>query len=158
GAYGTGKSSVLQHLIELDEFKDRVLELSLSTVGAAEERPDGSKQANPAAWTTTNLIQKEIVKQILYRDAPERTRGSRFRRLSRFRVWREAGVAMGLGVLVLTILWLSGLAASLLTFLGDDPALGWVVLAGLGLLAILSGVIYAIRWLTHNRVFLEKLS
>ncbi|SIR92288.1 hypothetical protein [Microbacterium sp. RURRCA19A] len=158
GAYGTGKSSVLQHLGELDEFKDRVLELSLSTVGVAEEQPDGSTQTNPAAWTKTNLIQKEIVKQILYRDAPERTRGSRFRRLSRFRVWREAGVAMGLGVLVLAVLWLSGLAAPLLTFLGDDPALGWVVLAGLGLLAILSGVIYAIRWLTHNRVFLEKLS
>lgn len=29
GAYGTGKSSVLQRLAELDEFKKRVLELSL---------------------------------------------------------------------------------------------------------------------------------
>ena len=89
GAYGTGKSSVLQHLSELDEFRDRVLELSLSTVGVTQEQPDGPTQANPAAWTKTNLIQKEIVKQILYRDAPEHTRGSRFRRLSRFRPLRE---------------------------------------------------------------------
>ena len=36
GAYGTGKSSVLQHLGDLDEFKDRVLELSLSTVGVVQ--------------------------------------------------------------------------------------------------------------------------
>lgn len=158
GAYGTGKSSVLQHLGELDEFKDRVLELSLSTVGVAQEQPNGQTQANPAAWTKTNLIQKEIVKQILYRDAPEHTRGSRFHRLSRFRLWREAGVSLGLGTLLLAILWLSGITAPLLAFLGGDPAFGWVAIAGLGLLATLSGIVYAIRWLTHNRVFLEKLS
>ena len=158
GAYGTGKSSVLQHLSELDEFRERVLALSLSTVGVTQEQPDGPTQANPAAWTKTNLIQKEIVKQILYRDAPEHTRGSRFRRLSRFRLWREAGVSVGLGSLLLAILWLCGLAAPLLAFLGDDAAFGWVVLAGLGLLAIMSGVVFSIRWLTHNRVFLEKLT
>lgn len=158
GAYGTGKSSVLQQLGELDEFKDRVLELSLSTVGVAQEQPEGSTLANPAAWTTTNQIQKEILKQILYRDAPEHTRGSRFHRLSRFRPWREVSVSLGLGALSLAIVWLSGLSATLLAFLGDDPTFGWIVLGGLGLLAMLSGVVYAIRWLTHNRVFLEKLS
>ncbi|MBC7593759.1 MAG: hypothetical protein H7288_07460, partial [Kineosporiaceae bacterium] len=31
GAYGTGKSSVLKRLGELDDFADRVLSLSLST-------------------------------------------------------------------------------------------------------------------------------
>ena len=77
GAYGTGKSSVLQRLSEMEEFRERTLELSLSTVGVTETRPEGESDANPAAWTKTNLIQKEIVKQILYRDAPEKTRGSR---------------------------------------------------------------------------------
>ncbi|GAA1692402.1 hypothetical protein GCM10009808_06900 [Microbacterium sediminicola] len=158
GAYGTGKSSVLQQLGELDEFKDRVLELSLSTVGVEQEQPDRPTEANPAAWTKTNQIQKEIVKQILYRDAPERTRGSRFHRLARFRPRREVGVALGLGALLLAILWLSGLTTPLLAFLGDEPALGSTVLGGLALLTILSGVIFAIRWLTHNRTFLEKLS
>ncbi|WP_146082652.1 hypothetical protein [Rathayibacter sp. AY2B3] len=158
GAYGTGKSSVLQHLSNLDEFKDRVLELSLSTVGVVQEPPEGPSQANPAAWTKTNLIQKEIVKQILYRDVPERTRGSRFRRLSRFRWRSEVSISFGLGALLLGIFWLSGLAGQRMAFLGADPALGWVVLLNVGLAVILSGLVFAIRWLTHNRISLEKLS
>lgn len=158
GAYGTGKSSVLQRLAELDEFKKRVLELSLSTVGVTEHRPDGKTEANPAAWTTVNLIQKEIVKQILYRDPPEKTRGSRFRRLSGFRWLREVGIAAGLAVLLLAIGWMAGLTAPLLTWLGNPTDL-WPIAAGYGaLLAVLTGIVYALRWLTHNRVFLEKLS
>lgn len=158
GAYGTGKSSVLRHLTEMPEFQDRVLELSLSTVGVAQERPEGESDTNPAAWTKTNLIQKEIVKQILYRDAPEKTRGSRFRRLSQFRWGREIGVAFGLGALLFVVLWIVGLAAPLMRVLGPDPAAGWFVLANVALLMLLAGVVYAVRWLTHNRVFLEKLS
>ena len=158
GAYGTGKSSVLRHLTEMTEFRDRVLELSLSTVGVAQEKPEGESDTNPAAWTTTNLIQKEIVKQILYRDAPEKTRGSRFRRLSRFR-WRpEIGIAFGLGALLFAVLWIVGLAAPLMRVLGSDPAPGWFVLANAALLVLLAGIVYAVRWLTHNRVFLDKLS
>ncbi|MBD3941197.1 hypothetical protein IF188_05725 [Microbacterium sp. NEAU-LLC] len=158
GAYGTGKSSVLRRLTEMPEFQGRVLELSLSTVGVAQERPEGESDTNPAAWTKTNLIQKEIVKQILYRDAPEKTRGSRFRRLSQFRWEREVGVAFGLGALLFVVLWIVGLAAPLMRVLGPDPAAGWFVLANVALLMLLAGVVYAVRWLTHNRVFLEKLS
>lgn len=158
GAYGTGKSSVLKHLTELKEFKDRVLELSLSTVGVTEQRPEGDSDTNPAAWTTTNRIQKEIVKQILYRDAPEKTRGSRFRRLSRFRWLPEIGVAFGLGVLLFTILWITGLARPIIGFLGDDLAFSWFALANIVLLVGLAGLVYSARWLTHNRVFLERLS
>lgn len=158
GAYGTGKSSVLKHLTELGEFKGRVLELSLSTVGVKEKRPEGDSDANPAAWTKTNLIQKEIVKQILYRDAPTKTRGSRFRRISRFRWVPEIGIALGLGVLLLAILWITGLAATFIGVLGGNPAVGWVGSVYFALFVMLSGIVYAIRWLTHNRVFLENLS
>lgn len=158
GAYGTGKSSVLKRLSEIDEFKDRVLELSLSTVGVTEKRPKGDSDTNPAEWTKTNLIQKEIVKQILYRDAPTKTRGSRFRRISRFRWAPEIGSAIGVGALLLAILWITGLALPFAKSLGEDPAWGWLLSTYVALLAILSGIVYAIRWLTHNRVFLEKLS
>lgn len=158
GAYGTGKSSVLKHLTELAEFKDRVLELSLSTVGVTDKRPDGAPDVNPAAWTKTNLIQKEIVKQILYRDSPSKTRGSRFRRISRFRWLPEVGMSLGLGLLLLAILWLTGLAAPSIGVLGENPGVGWIVFVYMALLVVLSGSIFALRWLTHNRVFLEKLS
>lgn len=158
GAYGTGKSSVLQRLTELEEFQGRVLELSLSTVGVAEERPEGESDANPAAWTKVNLIQKEIVKQILYRDPPEKTRGSRFRRLSKFRWLREIWVALCLASLLLAIGWVAGLTSPWLASLGESPHLVRVLFATAILLVILAGVIFALRWLTHNRVFLEKLS
>ena len=158
GAYGTGKSSVLQRLSEMEEFRERTLELSLSTVGVTETRPEGESDANPAAWTKTNLIQKEIVKQILYRDAPEKTRGSRFRRLSRFRWRREIGIALGLGVLLFLTAWFVGLASPLIAWLGEEPGFGQLIFANAMLLVVLAGSVYAIRWLTHNRVFLEKLS
>ncbi|MBP1325846.1 hypothetical protein JOF28_001078 [Leucobacter exalbidus] len=158
GAYGTGKSSVLMRLTELDEFRDRVLELSLSTVGVMEERPVGDSDTNPAAWMTTNRIQKEIVKQILYRDTPEKTRGSRFRRLSRFRWLPEMGIAFGLGTLLFTILWITGLSRQIVGVLDDDHGVGWFTLVNIVLLVMLAGIVYSLRWLTHNRVFLEKLS
>jgi len=158
GAYGTGKSSVLKHLTELAEFKERVLELSLSTVGVMEKRPDGESDTNPASWTTTNLIQKEIVKQILYRDPPSKTRGSRFRRISRFRWASEIGVAAGIGFLVWVVLWITGLNAQITVVLGKNPALGMAILVNAALFAVLSGIVYAVRWLTHGRVFLEKFS
>lgn len=158
GAYGTGKSSVLQRLADLPEFRERVLELSLSSVGVAEQRPEGESDANPAAWTKANLIQKEIVKQILYRDPPEKTRGSRFRRLSRFRWKGEMGISAGLGALLLAIGWVTGITTPLLTWLGESPALWWLLTGYAVLLTVLTGVVYSLRWLTHNRVFLEKLS
>lgn len=158
GAYGTGKSSVLKQLAELDEFRERVLELSLSTVGETEKPPVGDSEANPAAWTTTNRIQKEIVKQILYRDAPEKTRGSRFRRLSRFRVFPEVGFAFGMGALLFAILWVMVLGRLLVAYLGDDPVDDWFVLVNVVLLVVLAGIAYAVRWVTHGQVFLEKLS
>ena len=158
GAYGTGKSSVLKRLTELSEFKDRVLELSLSTVGVTEQPPEDDSDTKPPAWTKTNLIQKEIVKQILYRDAPNKTRGSRFRRISRFRWGSEIGVALSIGLLLLAILWITGLATQFAGVLGKDPIVGWVIVVYIALFAVLSGIVFAIRWLTHNRIFLEKLS
>lgn len=157
GAYGTGKSSVLKGLTELKELQGRVLELSLSTVGVTEPRPDGESDANPAAWTKANIIQKEIVKQILYRDPPQKTRGSRFRRLSRFHWHREVGVASWIASLLLAVAWLTGFTTQLAP-LGESPDAAHIALAYGSLWAVLASLIYSVRWLTHNRVFLEKLS
>jgi hypothetical protein len=154
GAYGTGKSSVLTEVAA--RYPQRALSLSLSTVGVNEEIPDVESDANPAAWTKTNRIQKEIVKQILYRDAPARMRGSRFRRIARSRLTREAGVALGGAILALAILYLTQLSTKLVAAAGTGA---WQVGAAYaGLFAILTGVILGLRWLTHNRVFFEKLT
>jgi Cdc6-like AAA superfamily ATPase len=80
GRYGTGKSSVL------DEFKsenpNRTLRLAISTLGP-----------NSEGVNLTNRIQKELVKQLLYRAASGEFRFSRFNRivpLSRRRATGEA--------------------------------------------------------------------
>lgn len=154
GAYGTGKSSVLSQIADL--YEDRVLELSLSTVGADIDEAGAAPASTTASQVKTLGIQKEIVKQILYRDAPARTRGSRFRRIARFRIWREISVGFGAGVVVLGLLFLSGLSKPLVAVAADDTVL--TVLAYLALLLVLVGVVVVVRWATHNRVFLEKLS
>jgi hypothetical protein len=154
GAYGTGKSSVLTEVTTL--YRQRILDLSLSTVGVEEEVPDGESGANPAARTKTNRIQKEIVKQILYRTDPARMRGSRFRRIARFKPVRETWVAAGGGVIVLAILYMTQWSKKLVAAAGTGP---WHVGAAYAVLfAVLGGVILSARWLTHNRVFLEKLT
>jgi hypothetical protein len=154
GAYGTGKSSVLTKFAE--KYPARVLQLSLSSVGVEEIAPAGSSDANPAAWTKTNRIQKEIVKQILYRDPPEHMRGSRFRRIARFSFLREPWIAVAGGLLILAILFLTGLSRPLAAVAGTN---GWAVALFYVFLFILaSGVVFALRWVTHNRVFLERVS
>ncbi|MBX5333911.1 hypothetical protein HQO90_23200, partial [Rhodococcus fascians] len=67
GRYGTGKSSVLDRFEELHGSK--VLRISITTLG-----PDRDGEG------LTNRIQKELVKQLIYRTKPSELRSSRFAR------------------------------------------------------------------------------
>jgi hypothetical protein len=98
GHYGSGKSSVLvetQRVLEKDDVK--VINLSLPSLGIGDGRigTDGDK-----ALGKTNLIQKEIVKQLLYRRKPSDMPASRYSRLDTFHVGRAMGTAVGVGVAV----------------------------------------------------------
>lgn len=80
-----------------------VVEISLSTLASAKaynnsatEKQEGSLPAQ--AMTITNRIQQEIVKQLLYREDPDKTRSSRFRRIERFQVCRTIKIATFLGL------------------------------------------------------------
>ncbi|ELX1862454.1 hypothetical protein ONM63_002684, partial [Escherichia coli] len=97
GNYGVGKSSILQEVARRQD--GRVVEISLSTLSPIEvSKLDDSvpKQAT----TPTNRIQQEIVKQLLYREEPSKTPGSRFRRIERFRWEREIWLAALMGFVV----------------------------------------------------------
>lgn len=158
GPYGTGKSSVLEHLADMRPFRRRVLQLSLSTVGHDEKPVPGESEVNPAARTTTNRIQKEIVKQILYRDSPDRTRGSRFRRISRFKWAPELGVALLAGAVLAVGLFLLRALQPLAATLAAPPVhLAPAVAYGL-IFLLLSALVYLVRWLLHDRVFLERFT
>jgi len=98
GHYGTGKSSVLVETQRvLEESGVKVVNLSLPSLGIGDGRirSDGDK-----AFDRTNLIQKEIVKQLLYRRKPSDMPASRYSRLDTFHVGRALGVAGAVGVAV----------------------------------------------------------
>lgn len=67
GRYGTGKSSVIDKFEE--KHKGKVLRISITTLG-----PDRDGEG------LTNRIQKELVKQIIYKTKPSQLRSSRFAR------------------------------------------------------------------------------
>lgn len=100
GNYGVGKSSILREVAR--RKKNRVVELSLSTLAPIEET-QGQDSVPIHATTTTNRIQQEIVKQLLYREYPRRTPGSRFRRIERFQWWRAFGTSALLGFVIAVI-------------------------------------------------------
>lgn len=153
GAYGMGKSSVLAELAR--QYPDRVVEISLSSVGdVADDGAEAESAEGPG--DQTNLIQKEIVKQLLYKEQPSRTSGSRFRRVSRFR-WRPALVAAGLVALLTTgFVWFSGAGRGLEALAGPDRLAG--VIAYLLLwIATTTAVVWLMRF-THGRITLEKLT
>ena len=93
GGYGVGKSSILQGFVKNHE--EEVAEISLSTLSfdrsaASTQSSIPSQEAivnteSERSLSVTNLIQKEIVKQLLYRQQPSKMRQSRFERIEIFK-------------------------------------------------------------------------
>lgn len=143
GNYGVGKSSILQELVKDTKFS--VLSLSLSALTPA-RRGDDSAEADP-----TNRIQREVVKQILYRARPSETPDSRFGRIDESTPWGQIIAASSVGGFVAWLVFvLSGWAENLssVVFNEEDPN-GWFffsLFAALGL-----GLLSAIRFIWHPR-------
>lgn len=118
GAYGTGKSSILEQL--RSERGDEVIEISLSTISPPRRSTDadgGQEDEN----SQTNLIQKEIVKQLLYRLPAHKTPRSRFRRTSAPQTQRDWFVSAVFGVLAIAIASLLGLLHPLIESVVPEP-------------------------------------
>jgi hypothetical protein len=116
GGYGVGKSSILQELTK--ELDDRAVSLSLATLGEASTARNETPGENPAATSVTNRIQKEILKQLLYRERPKNVPSSRFRRRTVFN-WRQAIVNSALASAVLVVvLYLTHVADRLADLMG----------------------------------------
>lgn len=95
GRYGSGKSSVLDAFEEKHERS--TVRISINTLGPDEEDKD-----------LTNRIQKELVKQLVYRLKPGQIRRSRFARPKPLTKWRAFVQALGVSAVGLTLLWLLG--------------------------------------------------
>ena len=93
GHYGSGKSSVLvETQRRLSKDGKKTINLSLPSLGIGNGRipKDGDHELDK-----TNLIQKEIVKQLLYRRNPAKTPASRYNRLDTFG-WKWATARAGI--------------------------------------------------------------
>jgi len=162
GAYGTGKSSVLRKIAE--EYPGRVVEISVPSLGVEPAPVVPGADSNPAAGTTTNRIQKEIVKQLLYRQSPSKAPQSRFHRIARLRTSSEVVVALIVGVLALAVLVVAGLDVPVLERLGFTlpvpdlsralrSVVSWVVVVGAAWLVVLLA-----RLLLHGRLRIETVT
>lgn len=114
GAYGTGKSSILSRLRTSDTYRSRVVGLSLSTIGQKSDAQSASV-AEDSPTSRVNQIQKEIVKQLLYRTSVDEVPQSRFRRAAVAPRARERWMAVAIGLTVATLLFLLGPLHPLIT-------------------------------------------
>ncbi|WP_147525156.1 YobI family P-loop NTPase [Cellulomonas timonensis] len=162
GHYGSGKSSVLLEVHRRINAKRRFLRrqrgkavnVSLSSLGT-DEPPAGRIGGDGAPPALTNLIQKEIVKQLLYRARPRRMRGSRFRRLDVFHPFPVALWALILSASIAAIGLLFGLLDRVSDALPPNwvEAVLWAPWAAVGALVVLGAALgWSAARTLHNRV------
>lgn len=161
GHYGSGKSSVILGVqAGLEERKIHWVNLSLSSLGI-DDMKRARIQEDGTLPPLTNLIQKEIVKQLLYRKAPSDMPGSRYFRIDSFRPWPAAiwGAAVAVGFFVIAVL--VGLVNRVETMGPTDLVTShdwvpWVIVAGLGV--FLGGVWFLGLRALQSRVRVESVS
>lgn len=153
GNYGVGKSSILREVAQRQGA--RVVELSLSTLAPIEaSKLDESVPIQ--ATTPTNRIQQEIVKQLLYREDPRKTPGSRFRRIERFRWLREVGVAVLVGFIMAIIYLLTGWTAQIATVFSVSSSLA--VWGHLVTWFVAAGAVLLVRWMFYGQLHIKQFS
>jgi hypothetical protein len=152
GSYGVGKSSILEYVAK--KYKRRVISISLSTLGFADDPVPDTKAARTAA-TKTNRIQKEIVKQLLYSQDPVKMPGSRYHRNTRFRFWRELALGALIAIPVALVFYLTGWAQSLGLLLPLPK--GLAQLTNVAVLIAVAFFVVGIRAIFHNKIQIDKI-
>lgn len=161
GHYGSGKSSVILGVqAGLDEKKISWVNLSLSSLGV-----DSTKRArvqeDGSVAPLTNLIQKEIVKQLLYRKAPKDMPGSRYFRIDSFNVASALQWSVAASISFIAIAVLLGLVSRVKevapTSFADGPEWGpWLAVGILG--AFVGVLCFLVLRGLQNRLKVESVS
>jgi len=151
--YGSGKSSVLN---EFARTHKKTVRLAISTLAPD---PDNVNNGNsrPNANTTTNRIQKELVKQLIYSADPSTLKHSRFSRISTLPWWPTYGQSAA-GVLVVGVLL--ALVGWLPPAVGTGDGQPWYQQLGIWVFfgAVLSGAVTVGRQQLHDRFFVSDVS
>ena len=103
GGYGTGKSSVIQGLVERihsskELKKIRPITISLPTIQVVNESDSEDNR--------TDRIQREIVKQLLYRSEPRKMRRSQYRRITHITTVQRAIACFIIAIFLTFAFWL----------------------------------------------------
>lgn len=161
GHYGSGKSSVILGVqAGLDNRGVGWVNLSLSSLGV-DDTQRGRIQENGTMPPLTNLIQKEIVKQLLYRKAPSDMPMSRYLRIDSFRAGAAAVWAAAVAVGFFVIAVLLGLVGRVERTAPRALVTGhhwvpWVIVVALGVFT--GGIWFLGLRQMQSRVRLESLS
>lgn len=153
GAYGIGKSSILREFAS--RLDGRCVEISLSTL-APLKCDDPAAETPTGEDTTTNRIQREIVKQLLYRESVRKMPLSRFRRIGGFSeewAWRISCV---LGAIVTIAFVLTGWAEMLSMKLLE----GRLGIRNMALLIFFCAIflVFAMQKLIHGRLNVREVA
>lgn len=156
GSYGSGKSSILSKIV--DELGDRVVSVSLSTLGSEEAsaEEDAANKDPLKTSAITNAIQKEIVKQLLYREKPSNVPGSRYRRIESFRKARAFGFSLLIAAILTVLALLTGATSRIERTFGNEVLPNVLIYASVFILVLFLSL--GLLMLFHNRVWIEKLT
>ena len=157
GSYGSGKSSILRDFKDSSK-KNKVVQISFSSLGANiqgyinKSDDDEHEKLN----NLTNLIQKEIIKQILFKEKYKNIPYSKYKRVSSPRLLLVFLNASLISFVLLTILFANGWLAQLfkITFVSEF----WWQVALCADLFIISTTLIAIIVLTlSGKIRIDKI-
>ncbi|THG32862.1 YobI family P-loop NTPase [Naasia lichenicola] len=156
GPYGSGKSSVIDRV--KTHFGDRAISISLPTLGdgVIEEKRDTSRASDSNRFSKTNIVQKEIVKQLLYIEKPTKMRGSRFQRIAPMRWSIAIALSLAVGLAAAVALYATDALASVVALLPAHWLSAWAV--HLVAMAAIVAVALIVQSALHNRVTLQEVA
>lgn len=119
GNYGSGKSSIILGLKGIG--KKKVLQISFSSLGANIQGliRDGQSEEHSKLVDIANLIQKEVLKQILFRERKHKLPNSQFLRIAKPIKRYQFVASLIIATIFLTTLLVLGIIQKLLLALGN---------------------------------------
>ena len=181
GVYGSGKSSILEKVVkDLEEERPHTTRtISLAPLAAqlkkqddrkvnsvsdegdsAPEKPSGAPPKSSNNSSITNLIQKEIIKQLLYGTDPGKIPASHFHRINEIGLGKQLLSSLACGALLLFILdihkWPYNRIQELLTWL-PIPTSITKILAEIVIIGLLLIATFALFHYFDTRIHLAKI-
>lgn len=138
GRYGSGKSSILDRFVrEQESLGRKILRISINTLG-----PDKDE-------VITNRIQKELVKQLVYRAKPGEISSPRFARSAEPDKWRMILESLGASVVLLGLFRLFGVWPN------RHALTPWDATPGILFVLVVLATVFAARWAIGDRLVSE---